>query len=96
MSVGILSARDNQKITKLLSKGFERSVYWNKYKTRSENKNTTNKYRHFLETNFTGVNRLFVSVYSNENADSKRFKAKRFYLPKSIIKNYNEITNGKN
>ena len=24
-----LSARDNQKLTKLLSKGFERSVYWN-------------------------------------------------------------------
>ena len=25
-----LSARDNQKLSKLLSKGFERSVYWNK------------------------------------------------------------------
>ena len=27
-----LSARDNQKLAKLLSKSFERSVYWNKYK----------------------------------------------------------------
>ena len=27
-----LSARDNQKLSKLLSKGFERSIYWNKYK----------------------------------------------------------------
>ena len=34
-----LSARDNQKLSKLLSKGFERSVYWNEYKTESENKN---------------------------------------------------------
>ena len=24
-----LSTKDNQKLTKLLSKGFERSVYWN-------------------------------------------------------------------
>ena len=39
-----LSARDNQKLSKLLSKGFKRSVYWNKYKTKSENKNITNEY----------------------------------------------------
>ena len=26
-----LSAKDNQKLTKLLTKGFERSVYWNGY-----------------------------------------------------------------
>ena len=55
-----LSARDNQKLSKLLSKGFERSVYWNEYKTKSENKNTTNEYRYFLESNFVGVNGLFV------------------------------------
>ena len=36
-----LSAKDNNKLSKLLTKGFERSVYWNEYKTKSENKNTT-------------------------------------------------------
>ena len=55
-----LSARDNQKLSELLSKGFERSVYWNEYKTKSENKNMTNAFRYFLESNFVGVNRLFV------------------------------------
>ena len=44
-----LSARDNQKLSKLLSKGFERSAYWNEYKTKSDNKNTTNEFRFFLE-----------------------------------------------
>ena len=34
-----LSAKDNKKISKFFSKGFKRSVCWNKYKTRSENKN---------------------------------------------------------
>ena len=38
-----LSARDNKKLSKLLSKRFERSDR-NKYKTKSENKNTTNEY----------------------------------------------------
>ena len=35
-----LSARQNKKLSKLLSKRFERSNYWNEYKTKSENKNT--------------------------------------------------------
>ena len=34
----LLSARDNQKLTKRLSKEFESSFYWNEYKTKSENK----------------------------------------------------------
>ena len=67
-----LSSRDNQKLSKLLSKGFERSVYWNEYKTKSENKNTANEYRYFLESNITGISRFFALVYSNEDADSKR------------------------
>ena len=43
-----LLAKDNQKLSNTFSKIFERSVYWNEYKTKSENKNTTNKYRYFL------------------------------------------------
>ena len=91
-----LSAKYNQKLSKRLSKGFERSVYWNEYKTKSENKNTTNEYRYFLKSNFVGVNGLFVLVYSNQDDNSKRFKARRYYLPKGIIDNYNVIINGKN
>ena len=90
-----LPARDNKKLSKFLHKEFERSVYVFEYKTKSENKNTTNEYRYFLESSFVGVNRLFVSVYSNQDSDSKRFKAKRYYLPKGIIDNY-IIISGKN
>ena len=60
-----LSAKDNQKLSKLLSKGFERSVYWNEFKTKSENKNTINEYTYFLESNFVEFNRLFVLVFTN-------------------------------
>ena len=89
-----LSARDSQKLSKRLSKGFERSVYWNEYKTKSENENITNEYRYFLKSNPFGVNKLFVLAYSNEDYNSKRFQTKRFYLPKGIIKNY-VLINGK-
>ena len=91
-----LSAKDNQKLSQLLSKGFERLVYWNEYKTKIENKNTTNEYIYLLQSNFVAVNRLFVLVYSNEDENAKRFKTQRYYLPNGIIKNYKVIINGKN
>ena len=68
-----LSARDNQKISRLLSKGFGSSVYWNEYKSKSENKNTANEFIYFPESNFVEVKRLFVLVYTNEANNAKRF-----------------------
>ena len=69
-------------------------MYWNEYKTKSENKNTTNKY--IFESNFVGVNRLFLLIYSNQQNNSERYKAKKYYLIKGIIKNYNVIIIGNN
>ena len=50
-----LSTKDNKKLSKLFSKGSARSVYWNEYKTKSQNENTTNEYRYFIESNFIGI-----------------------------------------
>ena len=47
--------------------------------------NTTNEYRYFLDSNFVGVNRLFVLSYLNRDNDVKRFKTPKYYLPKQII-----------
>ena len=35
-------------------------------------------------------------IYSNENYNTKRFKARRYYLPRGAIKNYSIIINEKN
>ena len=78
-----LSAKDNQKLSKLLRKRFERSVYWNEYKTKGENKKMINGYRYFLESNFAGVNRLFVLVYTNQDDNVKRFKLKDIIYQKA-------------
>ena len=40
-----LAERDNQKLSKRFIKAFERSVYWNEYKAKSETKTTTNEFR---------------------------------------------------
>ena len=58
-------------------------------KQQSDIKNTRNEI-------FVGVNRLFVLLYTNEGNNAKRFNGRKYYLPKSIIKSYNVIINGKN
>ena len=90
------SAKGNQKLSNHLSKRFEISVYWNEYKTKSENKNTKNEYRYFLQSNFVGVSRLFFLIHSNQDDIPKRCNVGRSYLPGSIIKNYNIIITEKN
>ena len=63
-------------------KYLERSVYWNDYKTKTGNKNTTNEYRYFLEPTFLGVHRLFVSAYSKAANDAKRYSARKYFWTK--------------
>ena len=57
-----LKIEDNAKLSKLLSKGFKRSVYLKKYKLIFKNYN--NEYiRERLNASFQGVNKLFILDY---------------------------------
>ena len=71
----LLLSRYQQKTTKIYQNSFalyrNESLYWNEYKTKSQNNNTTNKYRYFLDQNFLGVTRLFVLVYLNQDDNAK-------------------------
>ena len=49
---------------------------------KSDDENTTKKYRYFLKSNFVGVNRLFVLISSNQDDNTKDLK-----LVSSIFKN---------
>ena len=70
-----LSAEDNQKPTKLFSKGFERPVYCNEYKKKVETKLwqiTIDIFFNIFHKNFVGANRLFVLIYQNlANSEKK-------------------------
>ena len=59
--VVMLLAKDNERLSNLLTrKRFERSLYCNKYQRKKLNKNTTNEFRFFLESNLLdSVDRLF-------------------------------------
>ena len=94
-----LSTEDNAKLSKLLSEGFKRSVYWNKYKVIPNKTYDENDYiRELLDASYQGVMRLLVLAYTDcggtnrVTADSHR----RYYLPRVKIENYNIEINGRN
>ena len=60
-----LKTEDNTKLSKLLSEGFKRPIYWNKYKIILKNYNENEYIRERLDASFQGVNKLFVLPYSS-------------------------------
>ena len=61
-----LSKEDNKDFIEQQNKGFQRSIYWNEYKTKEQNENAeANMFKYIkLNPSFQGVNRLFVVAYS--------------------------------
>ena len=83
-----LKTEDNTKLSKLLSKGFKRSICWNKYKIFFKNYN--NEYiRERLDASFQGVNRLFVLAYACGDNITNENSYRKYCLPRFKIKNYN-------
>ena len=67
--VATLSKEDNKDFIEQQNKGFERSIYWNEYKTKEINENAdANVFKYInLDPSFHGVNRLFVMAYNRAN-----------------------------
>ena len=92
-----LLIEDNAKLTKLLSEGFKRLVYWNKYKV-IPNKiyNQNNYIREFLDSSYQGVKRLFILAYDNTGDNPVTANShRRYFLPRIKIENCNIEIDGK-
>ena len=95
-----LSTEDNAKLSKLLSEGFKRPVYWNKYKIIPNKTYDESDYvREFLDASYQGVKkRLFVVAY-RDRGGANRVTAdphRRYFLPRVKIENDNIEIDGKN
>ena len=99
-----LSAEDNAKLSKLLSEGFKRTVYWNEYKVIGNEiveiaANNEEKYiRELLDSSYQGVKRLFVLAYNNTEGDNQVSvdSFKKYFLPRVEIETYNIEIDGRN
>ena len=96
-----LFTKDSVDLTKELSEGLKRSVYWNNYQTKPAIviEKGTNIYE-LLYASFQDVRRLFVIAYivaagaANDEAGIK--DNIKYFLPGGEIKNYNVLINGRN
>ena len=96
--VVILSKEDNKDFIEQQNKGFQRSIYWNEYKTNEISENGDDnavKYIN-LDPSFQGVNRLFIMAYSRVADQPDRNSQQKHYLPRIDLKNYNVIIDGRN
>ena len=98
-----LNTENNNKLSELLSKGFERNVVWNQYKNKIEGvtiPQNDNRFRKTtLDASFQGVSKLFAVVYETDdierNANNEESR-RRYYLPRTEIKDYNVLIDGRN
>ena len=91
-----LSAEDNVKLPKLLSKRFKRPIYWNQYKVIPDKTYNSSGYiREFLDSSYQGIKRLLVLAYDNTIGIAPN-SHKRYFLPRIEIKNYNIEIDGRN
>ena len=87
-----LSIEDNAKLSKLLSEGFKRPVYWNKYKVIPNKTYDQNHYiREFLDASYQGVKILFVLAYGRENNNATENSHRKYFLPITTLKLMEEI-----
>ena len=93
-----LSKEDNKDFIEQQNKGFQRSIYWNEYKTKEINENAdANVFKYInLDPSFQGVNRLFVMAYNRANGQLTRNGQQKYYLPRIDLEKYNVIIDGRN
>ena len=92
-----LSKEDNKDLVDQQNKGFQRSIYWNEYKTKEINENAdanVSKYVN-LDSSFQGVNRLFVTAYNRVDGQPNRDDQRKYYLPRIDLNKYNVIIDGR-
>ena len=85
-----LKTEDNTKLSKLLSEGFKRPIYWNEYKVIPNKNYNANEYiRERLDASIQGVNRLFVFSYMRGANFTSENSYNKYFLPRLKIDNYN-------
>ena len=87
-------------MAKQLNHGFNRSLYWNSYKTKPAK--AIEQWKNIcklLNASFQGVKKLYVLAYSiaeNGNDEAGIKNNKTYFLPRGEIKNYNILIDGRN
>ena len=88
-----LSKEDNKDFIEQQNKGFQRSIYWNEYKTKEQTEDANANVFKYINL---GVNRLFVMAYNRAAGQATRNGQRKYYLPRIDLKKYNVIIDVRN
>ena len=92
----LLLCQKNKDFIEQQNKGFQRSIYWNEYKTKEQTENADANYPKYisLDPSFQGVNRLFTMAYNRVDGQPTRNGQRKYYLPRIDLNKYNAIIDG--
>ena len=93
-----MSKEDNKDFIEQQNKGFQRSIYWNEYKTKEKDEDANANAVNYisLDPSFQGVNRLFIMAYDATDNRYNRNNRRKYYLPRIDLKKYNVVIYGRN
>ena len=76
-----LSKEDHKDFIEQQNKSFQRSIYWNEYKTKEQTENAdANAVKYInLDPSFQGANRLFLMAYSRADDNQATKNGQRKY-----------------
>ena len=91
-------SKEDKDCIELQNKGFQRSIYWNEYKTKEQTENAdANSPKYItLDRSSQGVNRLFIMAYNRVGGQPIRNGQRKYYLPRIDLNKYNVIIDGRN
>ena len=95
-----LTKANDKKLLEQLKSGFERTVKWNKYKSKMAVQSNDNRLNFLTGPTFIKVNRLFVLSFEktrgeNNTAKGHRDSLSHYYVPNVEMKDFNVLIDEK-
>ena len=90
-----LSKESDIKLLEQLKSGFKKAIKWNKYRSQITAQPQNNNLTYLIDPTFTNINRLFVLLFTRDNAGDNRGSFSDYYLPNFEIKDFNVLMDGK-
>ena len=90
-----LSKENDIKLLEQLKSGFKKTIKWNKYRSQMTIQLQNNNLNYLTDPTFKNVNRLFVLLFTRNNAGDNRDSFSHYYVPNVEIKDFNILIDGK-
>ena len=93
--VATLPITDNIKFLENIKQGFERTISWNKYRSKIATQTQYNNSDYLIDLTFRNINILSVLSFKNSNDDPARDSFDEYFMPLVEINDFNALVDNK-